>query len=90
MSYFCHHDSPIGRLLLTSDGAALTGLYMLPSRKSASTDGWIEGTTARPLRAAARQLNEYFAGIRREFDLPLKPQGTPFQTRVWQALLESP
>lgn len=39
---------------------------------------------------AARQLEEYFAGKRREFDLPLNPRGTPFQRRVWDALLRIP
>ncbi|HEX3845939.1 MAG TPA: methylated-DNA--[protein]-cysteine S-methyltransferase [Steroidobacteraceae bacterium] len=90
MSNFCHFESPIGRLLLTSNGSALTGLYMLPSRKSSSTDGWIEGSAARPLAAAVRQLSEYFAGERRDFDLPLALDGTIFQTRVWRELVEIP
>ena len=61
-------------------------------------------TSERPMRAApdwqrrsseltdraARQLGEYFAGERREFDLPLNPRGTDFQRRVWDALLRIP
>jgi methylated-DNA-[protein]-cysteine S-methyltransferase len=39
-----------------------------------------------PLREARRQLEEYFAGERREFSLTLEPAGTDFQRRVWQAL----
>jgi methylated-DNA-[protein]-cysteine S-methyltransferase len=42
------------------------------------------------LREAERQLNEYFAGARTEFDLPLEPRGSEFQTRVWCALREIP
>jgi methylated-DNA-[protein]-cysteine S-methyltransferase len=42
------------------------------------------------LREAARQLNAYFAGDLREFDLPLVMKGTPFQLRVWQALQQIP
>lgn len=42
------------------------------------------------LGEAAHQLSEYFAGVRRDFTLPLELQGTPFQQRVWQALLEVP
>jgi len=87
---FCHVDSPIGRLLLTSDGTALTGLYTNPSRKSQSTQGWEEDAGIGPLAATARQLHEYFAGTRREFDLPLRLQGTVFQRRVWQELTEIP
>ena len=42
MNSYCHFDSPIGRLLLASDGEALTGLYMEPSRKAQSTEGWVQ------------------------------------------------
>jgi methylated-DNA-[protein]-cysteine S-methyltransferase len=87
---FSYFESPIGRLLLTSDGTALTGLYMEPSRKAQCTDGWAEDATVAPLSAAVRQLTEYFAGTRREFDLPLRFQGTTFQTRVWRELTEIP
>jgi methylated-DNA-[protein]-cysteine S-methyltransferase len=90
MNSFCHVDSPIGRLLLTSDGSALTGLYMEPSRKAQSTDGWTQDATVKPLADAVLQLNEYFAGSRREFDLPLRLNGTLFQTRVWKELTEIP
>jgi methylated-DNA-[protein]-cysteine S-methyltransferase len=90
MSDFCYVDSPIGRLLLTSDGTALTGLYTRPSKKMPCTDGWIEGTTVRPLAAAIRQLSEYFAGARREFDLSLRLQGTAFRGRVWEELTRIP
>lgn len=42
------------------------------------------------LMAAAAQLRDYFSGRRRSFDLPLDPQGTEFQRRVWKALSEIP
>jgi methylated-DNA-[protein]-cysteine S-methyltransferase len=90
MNVFCYFQSPIGRLLLTSDRTALTGLYMEPSRKAQSTDGWSEDPMAAPLSEALRQLSEYFAGTRREFDLPLRMQGTEFQQRVWRELTEIP
>ncbi|WP_323847236.1 methylated-DNA--[protein]-cysteine S-methyltransferase [Microbulbifer magnicolonia] len=50
---------------------------------------WQRGSTALT-DAAARQLEEYFAGARRDFDLPLNPRGTEFQRRVWDALLRIP
>jgi methylated-DNA-[protein]-cysteine S-methyltransferase len=87
---YTYFESPIGRLLLTSDGIALTGLYMEPSRKAQSTDGWTEDVTVAPLSAAVRQLTEYFDGTRRAFDLPLRLLGTTFQTRVWRELTEIP
>src|SRR5580698_11673779 len=90
MNSYCHLESPIGRLMLTSDGTALTGLYMEPSRKAQSTEGWLRDAGAGPLPAAVRQLTEYFKGSRREFDLPLRLQGTEFQQRVWRELTQIP
>jgi methylated-DNA-[protein]-cysteine S-methyltransferase len=87
MIYFTSIDSPIGPLLLTSDGAALTGLHMSDSSHPPRRDAdWIESPRHAPFGEARRQLGEYFAGARREFDLPLAAQGTPFQRKVWQAL----
>jgi methylated-DNA-[protein]-cysteine S-methyltransferase len=89
MNYFGYVESPIGRLMLTSDGTALTGLFMEPSRKAPQpADGGVEDLAVAPLAAAASQLGEYFAGARREFDLPLRFEGTTFQRRVWQELTE--
>ena len=42
------------------------------------------------IEEAVRQLDEYFAGCRREFSMPLQPVGTDFQLRVWRALLDIP
>jgi methylated-DNA-[protein]-cysteine S-methyltransferase len=91
MSAYVIVDSPIGCLSLQTDGVALTGLYMdVPGRPQQSMSGWREDSTAGPLPQAARQLEEYFAGKRREFDVPLRLSGTAFQQRVWQALTEIP
>jgi methylated-DNA-[protein]-cysteine S-methyltransferase len=84
-------DSPIGRLLLQTDGASLTGLYMdVPGRPFPGMNDAEENANAGPLPEAARQLQEYFAGNRRDFDLPLRLSGTEFQQRVWRALTEIP
>ena len=95
MKVFCYVESPIGRLMLTSDGTALTGLYMnlyrnKPSKLPGLGDDWIQNATVDPLPAAARQLKEYFAGKRREFNLPLRMEGTEFQRRVWRELTKIP
>jgi len=91
MTSFTYIDSPIGRLLLSCDGEALTGVYMdLPSRPPRGMDGWMEDPNASPLPEAVRQLKEYFSGKRREFDLPLRLRGTAFQQRVWRSLTEIP
>jgi methylated-DNA-[protein]-cysteine S-methyltransferase len=83
-------DSPIGRLLLTGDDRALTGLYMLdtgghPFGVRADWTRWPGG-----FNAAAEQLAEYFAGSRTEFDLALAPSGSPFQLAVWAELARIP
>lgn len=82
-------DSPIGPLTLVSDGAALTGVYM-ESHRHAKPDAWgsMVSLDSAPavLQEAARQLGAYFSGERTDFDLPLRPHGTPFQVTVWEAL----
>jgi methylated-DNA-[protein]-cysteine S-methyltransferase len=95
MNIFCYVDSPIGRLMLTSNGSALTGLYMnlyrnKPTKLPTLQDAWLQNATIDPLPAAARQLKEYFAGTRREFDLPLSAAGTDFQKQVWRELTRIP
>ncbi|MGA2842418.1 MAG: methylated-DNA--[protein]-cysteine S-methyltransferase [Steroidobacteraceae bacterium] len=91
MNAYTTIDSPIGRLLLHSDGAALTGLYMdVPAHLPRGMDAWVEDRNAGPLPETIRQLGEYFAGRRREFDLPWRLHGTEFQQRVWNALMEIP
>jgi methylated-DNA-[protein]-cysteine S-methyltransferase len=79
--------TPIGELLLTADpDGALTRLY-LPNRPP-DTTGWERDDEL--LEPVARQLREYFAGERTEFDIELRPTGVPFQLKVWEALLKIP
>ena len=87
--------SPIGPLTLVAAGGALAGVYMdaqrhLPGTVAQAAPASQDGPDAAPLAAAARQLTEYFAGQRTEFDLPLEMAGTDFQRRVWAALREIP
>ncbi len=83
--------SPIGELLLRSDEVGLTGLFMQAHRYGPeSREGWIRDDGDPVLAAARTQLGEYFEGRRSEFALPLNLVGTPFQKRVWEALLEIP
>ncbi|HEX3715051.1 MAG TPA: methylated-DNA--[protein]-cysteine S-methyltransferase [Trebonia sp.] len=82
--------SPVGRILLTGDERALSGLYLLDAGEHSASvrSGW----TQRPggFAAAADQLAGYFDGARREFDVPLAPVGTPFQLAVWAELTNIP
>ncbi len=81
--------SPLGRLELESDGAALLRIR-LPGERPVPADDRPRRPDPRAFTAVIAQLDEYFAGIRRKFDLPLAPAGTPFQQRVWMLLREIP
>ncbi|QNO38532.1 methylated-DNA--[protein]-cysteine S-methyltransferase [Protaetiibacter sp. SSC-01] len=79
-------DSPIGRIEVVSDGAAIIAL-------SIERDGLLphDELAERPddvTRLAVAQLREYFAGARREFDVPVTLHGTEFQLDVWERLVE--
>jgi len=91
MRYYTRYDSPLGNLLLVAENNALTGIYFADGKSRAGIgDDWKEQPDHPVLQTAKRQLDEYFAGRRKIFDLPLAPSGTPFQHRVWQALLAIP
>ena len=83
--------SPVDDLLAVTDGAALTALWFAPhDRLLARLDPADRDDEDPLLREVARQLGEYFAGEREEFDLPLAPVGSDFQQRVWAALRAIP
>ena len=80
-----HCASPLGRLELESDGEALLRIR-LPGERRVSPDDRPRRPEPEAFTAVIAQLDEYFAGTRRRFDLPLAPAGTPFQQRVWMLL----
>jgi methylated-DNA-[protein]-cysteine S-methyltransferase len=87
--FYSRSPSPLGTLLLLSNGAALTGLYMESHKYGPSIDAhWIDDEG--PFRSVNRQLEAYFAGDRTSFDVPLGARGTAFQRAVWQALAAIP
>ncbi|HSR85842.1 MAG TPA: methylated-DNA--[protein]-cysteine S-methyltransferase [Streptosporangiaceae bacterium] len=84
--------SPIGPLTLVAADGQLTGLYMDAQRHRPASEmfGLPGDPPDEPFASAASQLGAYFAGQLKAFDLPLAPDGTPFQRRVWSALLTIP
>ena len=91
MIYYVWIESPLGELLLKSDGQSLTGLY-LQGQKSfpEELEDWEEAAQLELFEQTQTQLKEYFAHQRKQFNLPLNPQGTKFQQKVWQQLLQIP
>lgn len=88
--HYVRIDSPVGPLLLAASDAGMHTVEFHDAKHPVKRgDDWREG--GHPLlRLAEKQLREYFAGTRRDFDLPLAPRGTPFQRDVWQALASIP
>lgn len=76
-------DSVIGRIVVEDDGSFITRVYV--------DNAFIgSGDNSRLFIAAKTQLEEYFCGKRREFDIPIRLNGTEFQKAVWNALLTVP
>jgi len=82
--FYTWMESPVGRLLLAADEAGLRRILF----RGEPEKGWREDPDA--LAEPVQQLQAYFAGDRHEFDLPLAPEGTPFQLRVWRELCKIP
>jgi methylated-DNA-[protein]-cysteine S-methyltransferase len=86
---YTEYRSPIGTLLLTQRGGALTGLWIRGEKHAPAVDSrWQRDDIA--FAEVRRQLDEYFSGQRWTFTLDLAPEGTAFQQRVWAALREIP
>lgn len=87
----CHIDTPLGGVLLAASADGLAGLWFDAQRHHPDTTGWQPDPGHALLQDAAGQLQDYLAGRRTGFDLPLDlSRGTPFQQAVWRALLAIP
>jgi methylated-DNA-[protein]-cysteine S-methyltransferase len=80
-------ESPVGALVLHAAGG---GLVAIEWESEGATAPATNPQPSMVLSETARQLAEYFAGRRRDFDLPLAPAGTPFQRRLWAELCRIP
>ena len=79
------YDSPFGKITIESDGQAITSV-----KTQSHTEPIGEKKASTLTDIAAIQLDEYFAGKRKKFDIPLNPHGTAFQLSVWKALQAIP
>jgi methylated-DNA-[protein]-cysteine S-methyltransferase len=88
-SFYTRLLSPIGSLLLVGDNSGLRQItFPHNGAPAAPQPDWLEDSFA--FAEPIRQLHAYFAGDREKFDLPLSPQGTPFQQSVWNELCKIP
>ncbi len=81
--------SPVGDLTVVAEDGALCGLYFAGHRRGPKPEA-LGDRRETGFEETRRQLDGYFAGERREFDLPLAPHGDDFQQRVWRLLREIP
>ena len=84
-------DSPLGELILGVQNDRLIGIWFDGQKHfDGPQEQWQQQPDHPVLFETQRQLQDYFAGKLAEFDLPLAAAGTPFQQKVWQALLKIP
>lgn len=83
---YTEHASPLGPLLLAASEQRLIGVYFAEHKHFKGAQDWRRTGDHALLRQAGAQLDDYFAGRRTEFDLPLDLRGTEFQQGVWRAL----
>ena len=89
MTNYTQIDSPIGPLLLVADQTGLRRIEFMSSKRAhPPRPDWRED--ARSLKEVIRQLHAYFAGKLEDFDIPLAPEGTDFQKKVWKRLCDIP
>jgi methylated-DNA-[protein]-cysteine S-methyltransferase len=86
---YSYLKSPVGDLLLVGDGSGLKQIHFVNGRHAVGPDSaWKENRS--PFKTVTSQLQAYFAGELEDFDLPLAPDGTPFQLKVWKRLCDIP
>jgi methylated-DNA-[protein]-cysteine S-methyltransferase len=87
--YYTRFESPVGKLLLAGDSKALRWVSFESGKRAAPPQAdWKQNRA--PFAEVIRQLQAYFRGELKEFDLPLTMEGTDFQLRVWNTLRAIP
>lgn len=84
------YETPVGILEIEENGSGITKVHFSSEEERNSLIEKPELKETALIKKAAKQLKEYFAGKRKLFELPLEPEGTEFQKKVWDALLKIP
>jgi methylated-DNA-[protein]-cysteine S-methyltransferase len=83
-TYTSYYSSPLGQLKLQCSDEHVQAVIFLDEKEELQTD------EHELLKRSTQQLDEYFSGERKDFDLPLQQTGTVFQQKVWELLLQIP
>jgi len=91
MTRYIRFDTALGPVFATANDGGITGIYFEGQRHApAIAREWIEDVDAVPIRECEKQVREYLEGARKAFDLPLAPDGSEFQRRVWIEIARIP
>jgi methylated-DNA-[protein]-cysteine S-methyltransferase len=91
MIRYARFESPLGPIIAIADEDGLRHVDFVGAKyERAVAPDWLEDPVAPALAACRKQLGEYFAGTRSQFDLPLAPRGSDFQQRVWREIARVP
>ncbi len=91
MTRYARFATPLGTMFAVAIDGRITRLDFIDAKYAPPIAGdWIEDPKSSPLKECAAQIAEYFEGRREAFDLPVHPQGTDFQQRVWRQIARVP
>ena len=92
MYYSTDYSSPLGKMLIVSDGEAICGLWFYGQKyfKSTIDENMVEKPDLTIFKKATKWLDDYFNGLNPEIDFKLNPQGSEFRKNVWKILTEIP
>jgi len=86
----CVYQSPVGKIWIKEENGTIIGLFLTDKENWEETKEFVKTEETKVLQEARKQLQEYFNGSRKKFNVPLNPHGTAFQQKVWKALQEIP
>ena len=84
--YSTNYSSPLGEMMIASDGDAVCGVWFSGQKHSPSSDDFIRNDDLAIFRKAGQWLDDYFNGLNPEIDFELKPEGSDFRLKVWKIL----
>ena len=90
MLYSTDYSSPLGEMLIESDGEAICGVWFYGQKHFPSFENLIENDNLPIFRQVKDWLDDYFEGLNPKIDFKLKPEGSKFRLKVWRILSEIP